>query len=219
LLPLFWLPALKNKTPLPPVSSSIIWAAWQQRWSFDELWRRCLGCRASVYGHIVVLLPSAARKLWAIKVEVCASVSSFPSFPFGSQWPSSAPETFNGQWQLQFEATMPGRNFRLQLLLQFQVQRIRNHLEPLAEATLKCQLDALLFIWRQCQKPANSHAASLSLSPSLSIYFWPWGCFKFNPLLTASLSLSFLSYSRTSIHDSTRPLKCSWRHDEATSCR
>lgn len=31
--------------------------------------------RASVYGHFVVLLPSAARKLCPIKVEVCASVS------------------------------------------------------------------------------------------------------------------------------------------------
>jgi len=39
-----------------------------------------LGCRASVYGHFVVLLPSAARKLWAIKVEVCASVFISPGF-------------------------------------------------------------------------------------------------------------------------------------------
>jgi len=168
LLPLFWLPALKNKTPLPPVSSSIIWAAWQQRWSFDELWRRCLGCRASVYGHIVVLLPSAARKLWAIKVEVCASVSSFPSLN-GLLQPRKRLMA-NGNYNLRLPCQAVTSGFRLQLLLQFQVQRIRNHLEPLAEATLKCQLDALLFIWRQCQKPANSHAASLSLSLSLSLY-------------------------------------------------
>lgn len=35
--------------------------------------------RASVYGHFVVLLPSGARKLCPIKVEVCASVSVFVS--------------------------------------------------------------------------------------------------------------------------------------------
>lgn len=72
MLPLFLLACAQGSAlpvlPFPcPLTRLVIW------WVMDTF--AGTRTRASVYGHFVVLLPSGARKLCPIKVEVCASVS------------------------------------------------------------------------------------------------------------------------------------------------
>lgn len=71
MLPLFLLACAQGSAlpllPPPTLTRLVIWWVMETFAGFRT--------RASVYGHFVVLLPSAARKLCPIKVEVCASVS------------------------------------------------------------------------------------------------------------------------------------------------